>query len=271
MQLVRAIQQGLDLDGDGKPDLDPAHIYFAGESFGAMYGPILTSLESPVRAAVFNVGGATTLDVARWSPAYRTLATQAMADRTPSLLNQGASYNEDYVLPGQPVHVTTVPGAILIQNAFETAEWLGIPGDAITFAPHLKTSPLLGLAARPVLMQFARADQTMPNPASTLLIEAAGLQANTWEYRHDLARAVAPDLPLDPHPYLPLFITINGNSIQFPGADGLTISLDAQQQIASFLAADGLSIPNPNALSTLVLGIMVFEIPSVLPLDLGFQ
>jgi len=30
MQLVRVIQSGLDVDGDGKPDLDPHHIYYVG-------------------------------------------------------------------------------------------------------------------------------------------------------------------------------------------------------------------------------------------------
>ena len=87
-----------------------------------------------------------------------------MQMRSPPLLNEGNSYNEDYVLPNQPVKVTTVPGAIAIQNAFEMLEWLGMQGDPIAFAPHLKPSPLAGVPARPVLIQFARGDQTVPNP-----------------------------------------------------------------------------------------------------------
>jgi hypothetical protein len=36
MQLVRAIQGGIDADGDGLPDLDANRIYYAGQSFGGI-------------------------------------------------------------------------------------------------------------------------------------------------------------------------------------------------------------------------------------------
>ena len=271
MQLVRVIRQGLDLDGDGRPDLDPARIYYSGQSLGAIYGTMLTAVEPTVRAAALNVGGASTIDIVHWSPAYRGLATEQLAVRIPPLLNKGSGYDEDYVLPDQPVKVTTVPGAIPIQDMFERLEWLGMQGDPIAFAPHLRVSPLAGMpAARPMLMQFARGDQTVPNPANSGLISAAGLQASTWLYRHDLARAKAPDLPVNPHPYLVLFVSLGGGTIQLPGLSGLAISLDAQQQIAAFLAGNGAAIPDPNSLSLLLLGIRVFEIPSTLPEDLGF-
>ena len=271
MQLVRVIRLGLDLDGDGKSDLDASRIYYAGESLGAIYGTMLTAVEPAVRASALNVGGATTVDIARWSPAYRGLAVETLGLRITSLLNKGAGYYEDYVLPDQPVKVTTVPGAVAIQSLFETLEWLGMQGDPVAFAPHLKLSPLSAVrSARPVLMQFARGDQTVPNPANTGLIRAAGLQASTWMYRHDLARARSPDLPADPHPYLVLFVSLSGSTIQLPGLAGLAISLDTQQQIASFLAADGATISDPNALSRLLLGIQVFQIPTALPVDLGF-
>ena len=270
MQLVRTIRHGLDLDGDGIPDLDPSRIYYAGQSLGSLYGTMLMALEPGVRAAALNVGGASTIDIARWSPAYRGLATDVAGLRLPPLLNQGNSYNEDYVLPDQPVKVTTVPGAIAIQNVFETLEWLGMSGDPIAFAPHLKVSPLVGAAARPVLIQFARGDQTVPNPMNSMLIRAAGLQANTWIYRHDLARAKAPDLPVDPHPFLVLFIGLRGGALKLPGFSGLAVSLDAQQQIADFVVSDGVNIHDPNALVKLVLGISVFEIPAVLPEDFGY-
>jgi hypothetical protein len=190
--------------------------------------------------------------------------------RLPSLLNQGATYNEDYVFPGQPAHVTTVPGAIAIQNEAEIWEWLDMSGDPIGFASHIKLAPLEGLTARPALIQFALGDMTMPNPATSELIATSGLINNTWEYRHDLARAKAPDLPADPHPYLVLFVNLDGSTIVLPGADGLVISLDAQSQIAGFFAADGASIPDPNVLSYLLYGVKLFEIPTALPQTLGF-
>jgi pimeloyl-ACP methyl ester carboxylesterase len=270
VQLTQVIRQGLDFNGDGRPDLDASHIYYSGNSLGALYGPMFTAVEPSVRAATFTVGGATTLDIARWSPAYASQATETMAVRIPSLLNQGNSYNEQYVLPNQPVDVVTVPGALAIQSAFENLEWLGMIGDPMAFAPHLNLSPLAGQIARPSLVQFALDDMTVVNPGNTGLIRAAGLQSSTWEYRHDLARAQAPDLPVDPHPFLVLFVSLGGSTIQLPGLDGLVISLDAQGQLAGFFQADGASIPNPNPLVLLYYGINLFQIPSTLPETLGF-
>lgn len=270
MQLVRAIQQGLDLDGDGKADLDAAHIYYGGDSLGSLYGTMLVAMEPAVRAASLTVGGGSTPDIALWSPAYQSQDVQTLAQRTPPLLNAGKSYNADWVLPRQPVHAVTVAGALAIQDAFATLDWLSVPGDDLAFAPHLQVTPLSGTPARPALVQFARADMTMPNPATSQLVVAAGLQSSTWIYRHDLARAKAPDLPLDPHPFLELFVSLGGNTIQLPGLDGLSISLDAQGQIAGFFSADGAAIPDPNVLSKLFFGFSVFQMPATLPFDLGF-
>jgi len=256
MQLARVVRDGL-------PELDASHIYYGGQSLGAMYGTMFTAVEPTVRAAALNVGGATGVEVARWSPAYRDLTTESLRTHEPPLLNKGATYDEDYVLPGQPVHVVTVPGAIEIQNAFELSEWLGIPGDPIAFAPEL--------ARRRVLIQIARADRTMPNPASTLWIRAARLEANTWMYRHDLARAKDPTLPLDPHPFLVLFVTLGGSGVQLPSTTALAISLDAQNQVAKFFGTDGGTIGDPNLFSRFLLGTTVFERPAVLPGDLGFS
>jgi hypothetical protein len=270
MQLAHAIRTGIDLDGDGKPDLDASHIYYAGESLGAMYGTVFTAVEPTVRAAMLNVGGGSTVDIARWSPSYRALSIDMLATRVPQLLNRLDSYNEDYVLPGQAPHVVRAPGAMAIQNVFESLEWLSMQGDPMAFAPHLAGAPLAGATARPVLWQFARADRTMPNPATANLIKAAGGQSSAWEYRHDLARAKAPDLPLNPHPFLALFVSLDGSAIKLPGLDGLSITLDAQQQMAGFFAVDGASIPDANGLSQFIFGFPVFEQPATMPTDFGY-
>jgi len=111
---------------------------------------------------------------------------------------------------------------------------------------------------------------TVINPANSALIRAGNLMGSTWEYRHDIALGLAPDLPLNPHPFLVLFVSLGGSTIQLPGIDALSISLDAQGQIAGFLSADGGSIPNPNVLSALVFGTNLFQMPTVLPWDFGF-
>ena len=89
LQLSRAIRQGIDFDGDGSPDLDGSRIYYGGESLGAMYGTMFTALDPGVRAAALNVGGGTTVDIARISPAYASQANQVMSSHVPSLLNAG--------------------------------------------------------------------------------------------------------------------------------------------------------------------------------------
>jgi hypothetical protein len=269
MQLVRVIRQGLDLDGDGAPDLDASRIYYAGDSLGAMYGPVFTALEPSVRAAAFTVGGGSITEVARISPAYRGFTNDVMRLRQPSLLNVrggdfsgGNTYEEDYPLPNQPVRVVTLPGALAIQDAFERIEWLGMSGDPIAFVSQIRP--------RPVLFQFARGDRSMPNPASSALVRAAGAQSSTWIYRHDLARATGADLPVNPHPFLVLFVNLGGGAIGLPSIAGLAISIDAQQQLAGFFTSDGRTIPDANSFSRLLLGISAFEIPSALPFDLGF-
>ncbi len=262
MQLVRVLKQGLDLDGDGSLDLDPNRIYYGSESLGSMYGPIFTAMEPSVRAMAFSVGGGTTTEIARISPAYRSITNDVMRLHQPSLLNKGETYEEEYPLPDQPARVVTLPGALAIQEAFEFTEWLGLPGDPVSFATRLRP--------RPALFQMARADRSMPNPASSILIRAAGAESTTWMYRHDLARQKASDLPINPHPFLVLFVDLSGGSIELPGLTALAISIDAQQQLATFFVSDGATIVDPANFSRLLLGFSPFEVPKALPFDLGY-
>jgi hypothetical protein len=271
MQLVRAIRAGIDLDGDGAADLDPNRIYYSGQSLGAIYGTIISALEPGIRAAALNVGGASLDDIARLSTSYKDLNALALGSRTPSLLNDGTAYNEDYVLRDQPVKTVAVNGALPIQSYFETIDWLSNQGDPIAFAPHLKTSPLAQGTAKQVLFQFALGDRTVPNPTNSALIRAAGMPENAWMYRHDRARAVLTDLPVNPHPFLVLFVSLDGNTLKLPSTLGLVISSLAQQQIAGFFTADGVTIPNPNNyLITALLGGALFEVPTQLPETPGF-
>jgi pimeloyl-ACP methyl ester carboxylesterase len=268
-EVVRMIEGGLDLDGDGKPDLDATRIYYVGESLGSMYGTIFSALEPAVRASVLNVGGGTVEDIVRWSSAYHGLAAALLGARTPSLLNEGTDFNDNYVFPYQPVLVNEVPGAIQIQNAFELYEWFESAGDPVYFAPHTTASPLPGVPFKRILFQLARTDLTMPNMATTRLIKAA-FHPTTWEYRHDIALADGLPLPQDPHPFLALFIGISGSTVEFPSLDGILIGLAAQQQVAGFFASDGLSAPDPNTFLPSSLPQGLFEIPAHLPEDNGY-
>ena len=268
-ELVRTIEGGVDLDGDGKPDLDASKIYYVGESLGSMYGTIFSALEPAVRASVLNVGGGTVEDIVRWSESYHGLAAALLATRTPSLLNEGTNFNDNYVFPYQPVKVNEVAGAIQIQDAFELYEWLESPGDPVYYAPHLADSMLPGVPFKRILFQLARLDLTMPNMATTRLIKAAN-HPTTWEYRHDIALADGLQLPQDPHPFLALFIGISGSTVEFPSLDGIQIGLAAQQQVAGFFASDGQTAPDPNTFLPSGFPPGLFEVPAHLPEDNGY-
>jgi len=268
-ELVRTIEGGLDLDGDGKPDLDATKIYYVGQSLGSMYGTIFMALEPNVGAAVLNVGGGSVEDIVRWSNSYHGLAAALLGARTPSLLNEGTDFNDNYLFPYFPVKVNDVPGAVQIQNAFELYEWLQSPGDPVYYAPHTTASPLPGVPYKRILFQLARTDQTMPNMATTRLIKAAN-HPTTWEYRHDIALADGLQLPLDPHPFLALFIGISGGTVQLPSLDGITIGLAAQQQVAGFFVASGQAAPDPNTFLPAGFPQGLFEIPAHLPENNGY-
>ncbi|HLJ50675.1 MAG TPA: Ig-like domain-containing protein [Bryobacteraceae bacterium] len=250
MQLVRAIQSGMDLDGDGAVDLDPTRIYYVGQSLGSLYGTLLNAMEPNISAAALNVGGGSQVDITRWSPSFHSAAVLSLAIRQPSLLNAGLNYNENYVLRDQPVVVNDVAGAIPIQNYFERVEWIGMIGDPLGYAAYLA-------APKNVLFLFGIGDRTVPNPTESALVRAAGMQQSTWVYRHDLARMDHPELAADPHTYLT-------NVLGSPAA--VAIAIATQTQIAGFFASGGTMIPDPNSA-----GLMYFEIPATLPEILNFQ
>ena len=122
LQLVRAIQAGVDIDGDGRRELDPARIYYAGQSYGALYGMFAFVYESAIRAAAFSVPPGTLAENRRLSPPARPAFGQALAARTPSLINEdgvtsldgrtvsGPHFNENLPLRDQPPVVTWSQG-----------------------------------------------------------------------------------------------------------------------------------------------------------------
>jgi pimeloyl-ACP methyl ester carboxylesterase len=260
MQLVRAIQAGIDMDGDGTIDFDPNKIYYVGQSLGAMYGTLFGALEPAVPASVLNVGGGSTVDVARFGSAL-SLGKDFLGMRVPSLLNKGNDFDENYVLRYLPAKVNTVAGAIEIQNYLERIEWVTASGDPLSYAPHLKSSTLPGMPIKSILWTFGRGDRTVPNNTQTALVRAANMHENTWMYRHDLALAAGAQVPTDPHVYMLNVLTL----------PTFAIALSAQTQAAGFLASGGAVIPNPNSsLLRSLFGVNLFEIPSFLPEDRGF-
>ena len=153
---------------------------------GAFYGTLVSAMEPAIQAAVLNVGGGSNTEALRVSQSFRPVARLLLGLRVPSLLNIGDpadvtsyDYNEQYPFRDQGVTVLNVPGAAALQEAFERMEWLQASGDPATYAPWLKWNPSFDASYKRVLFQIALGDQTVPNPANSLLIRAADGLATT--------------------------------------------------------------------------------------------
>ena len=231
MQLVKVLKGGVDVDGNGSPDLSTSRIYYAGQSFGGIYGVQLLGLEPDIRAGVTNVPGGSIVEVARLG-VFRGLVTQALASRVPSLLNAPLAppfigFNEQMPLRNLPLLIDTVPGASAIQGALDNGEWAQQAGNPAAYAPFI---------TRPVIIQFARGDVTVPNPTTSAILRAGGLASRATLFRNDLAFAADPLVGKNPHTFLTNVFTVAQRTFAF----------QAQQQIATFFASDGAVTIDPD-------------------------
>jgi hypothetical protein len=271
LQLVRVIEVGMDVNGNGSRDLDPNRMFYFGNSAGAMYGALFLALEPSVHVAVEGVPGALSPEHARWAPGRRAniLAPQ-LRDRIPSLLNapgitmiDGVSvnpphFNENKPLRDQPAVTNTAEGAIDIQDAMELHEWGQQSGQSpVPWARHLREAPLPGLLPKSLLILFGRGDQNAINPGTSALLRAGNLADRTVHYRHDLAFAEDSTMPKNPH----FFITTSPTS---PNALVRSIAQGVQRQIATFFASDGTVVVQPEPAR-------FFEMPFVGPLPEGLN
>lgn len=256
MQLVRAIEVGVDVDGDDTPDLDASRIYSVGQSFGGIYGTMLMAVEPNLGAGVANAFGGSIVEAQRLGT-FRPLLTQSLALRTPSLLNLPGGFDEDLPLRNQPPVVDPVDGALPIQQVIEHTEWVSQHANAASYAPHLRRRPLSGVPKKSMLFQFAKGDQTVPNPTATAVLRAGGFTDRATYFRNDLAFALDPTVPKNPHSFL--------TRIAVPSV--AAVALGTQRQIATFLASDGTVIVDPDGA-----GGPLLEVPIAgpLPEDLSF-
>jgi hypothetical protein len=255
MQLVRAIEGGVDVDGDGAADLDASRISSAGQSFGGIYGTMLMAVEPSLRAGVANAFGGSIVDAQRLGT-FRPLLTQSLASRTPSLLNLPGAFAEDLPLRDQPPLEDPVAGALPIQQVIEHTEWVSQPANAAAYARHLRLRPLAGVPKKSMLFQFAKGDQTVPNPTATAVLRAGQFADRATYFRNDLAFAADPTVPKNPHSFL---TRINVPSVA-------AVAVGVQRQLATFLASDGTVIVDPDGAGPLL------EVPIAgpLPEDLSF-
>ena len=253
MQLVREIEIGMDVDGNGTRDLDASRISYFGQSFGGIYGTKFLAVEPNVRAGVPNVPGGAIIEIARLSPVFRPLVWLSLVSRTPPLANLPGpfQFNENLPLRNQPPLVNTVPGSAPIQALIENSEWAQQSGNPVTYAPHLRKAPLAGVPQKSVILQFARGDQTVPNPTTSAIIRAGALHQQTTLFRNDLAVAANPAFPKNSHSFLTRIAGVALPVIQ--------VALAAQDQIAVFFASGGTTVVDPDGPGPL------FETPMVGP------
>ena len=271
LQLVRVIEVGMDVDGDGAPDLDSKRISYFGISGSAMYGAIFLALEPGVSTAALQVAGALSPEHARWAPGRRAgfLAPQ-LRDRMPSLLNapgittidgvavNAPHFNENKPLRDQPPVTNTIEGAVDIQQALELHEWGQQSGQSpVPWARHLRKAPLRGVLPKSLLIGFARGDQNAINPGTSAILREGTLADRTVHYRHDLAFAEDSTIPKNPHLFT--FAPTHPNLLFRSITQGM------QRQIAAFLASDGTLFLHPEPAR-------FFEVPVAgpLPEDLNY-
>jgi hypothetical protein len=145
--------------------VDPAKVYFAGQSLGAIHGTVDVATNPRISRAVLNVGGGTIVDIFTTSPAFST-STNAL-------------------LAGLGIQ----PGANSAYFQFlVVAKTILDPADAVNFAGHLQANTLPNLlpplggnpngsvpqAAKSILTQAAFCDQVVPNPWNYVLDSTAG-------------------------------------------------------------------------------------------------
>jgi hypothetical protein len=265
MQLVRQIQVGIDVDGNGVADLDPARIYYFGQSFGGIYGTIFLGVERNVRVGVPNVPGGPIADIIRLSPVFRGLFVLAAFNRA---LPGAPQFNENLPLRDQPTLVNSVPTAIALQDFTEQLEWAAQAGNPVAYAPYISKSPLGTNPVKSVIIQYAKGDMTVPNPTATAIIRAGDLQNRVTYYRNDLAFALDPGTkenpggaPRNPHTFL------TSIAVPPPFVPGIAqrVAFQAQAQIANFFASDGADTIDPDGAGP------IFETPIVPPLPEGLN
>lgn len=294
MQLVREIEVGMDVDGDGVPDLDPSRIYYVGASGGGRQGIIFLAIEPSVRAGVLTVPNGS---IEERLSGRRGGFPQALQSRIPSVINPpgitsvngipvpSPYFNENMPLrDGSPYSVllqdgsshviqspviNTVPGAVEIQQVLENIEWVYQPASSIAYASFIRRHPLNGVPAKAVIIQFAYGDRLIPNPSTTALLRAGDLADRATFFRTDFRFAVDPTPFADPNLYPHVFMSL---AIQAADPNVKAIALQAQEQIASFFALDGTNhsldpfdgtqIIDPDGAGP------IFEVPVVLPLPI---
>lgn len=239
MALVRMLEAGVDVLGDGTVTLARHGVTYYGQSFGGIYGTMLMGTDTHLSVGVLNVPGGPITEIARLSGFRNLLADQLRVNR-PNLLNGGPGLNgftEDMPLRGEPAVNDPHPGATTIAHYLADANWYERAGTPETFAPLLRLAPAPGAPIKHVIFQTAFGDHTVPNPTAGELYRAGRVFDLVTYYRNDKA----PTYQSDPHGFL-LDPRLAGRNM-------------GQAQVLAYLSSGGSVVLDPDGPGP------VFEVP----------
>ena len=230
MAMVRMIEHGVDLLGDGSVTLARHVLGYYGQSFGGIYGTMLMATDTHLTVGVLNVGGGPIVEIARLS-GFRDLLADTLRVARPTLLNGGPGLNgftESMPLRLDPPVTDPYPGATTIQRYFNDANWQERAGDPVAFAPLFRLRPPPGAPAKQVIWQSAFGDHTVPNPTAGEMYRAGHLFDLVSYYRNDKT----PTAGSDPHGFL---------------LDPRLFGRDqGQAQVVAFLISGGATVIDPD-------------------------
>jgi len=200
MTMVRMIEHGVDVLGDGTVTLQKHVLGYYGQSFGAIYGTMLMATDTHLTVGVLNVGGGPIVEIARLS-GFRNLLSDQLRVSRPTLLNGGPGLNgftESMPLRLDARVTNPYPGATTIQKYLGDATWQERAGDPVAFAPLMRLRPPAGAPIKHAIWQSAFGDHTVPNATAGEMYRAGHLFDLVSYYRNDLT----PTASMDPHGFL---------------------------------------------------------------------
>jgi hypothetical protein len=158
MSVLRAIEAGLDVDGDGSPDLDAGRTSYLGISLGGIMGATLVAVEPILPVAVLNVAGGRIAFLGN-SEGARGIFTDALSRQV-------------------GLEVSDPRFEVFLRRQFEIGQHALDPVDGLNFAPHWFLDPFPGSEPHRVLLQEGIGDLLVDNANTEALAAAGGLEAN---------------------------------------------------------------------------------------------
>ncbi len=141
----------VDLNSDGKPDLDTGHIYFVGHSLGAILGGVFLGIEDNATSATLGMAGGGFAKMADGSPKYGPvfaagLAAEGFIKGTPAYESYFAAF-QTVVDSGDPINYGAAAAGLHPIHLIEVVGGAGVLPDqnvpnSVENAPLAGTEPL---------------------------------------------------------------------------------------------------------------------------------